>query len=162
MKDNHHEPPREEPPHGKKPKREKKRGRRHGGLIIVLLLIIIILILLLVLFNPFGWGGGSGFGFGKGNNSSDEGSGSSVNLPDSSGAVSDIVTIEIKDNSITIDGEACADENVLKDKVTDIGTAKKYVLIHDTAIKETYDKVRAVLVELRDALGIEVDLNEAN
>lgn len=154
MRDEHRDP------HEKheKPKKEKRR-RRHGGLIFILILIIIILILILVLFNPFGWGGGSGFFGGQGDNSGNSGSSSSSSSEISS-EISDTVIIKIDENTITIDGEPCADENALKEKITDIGASKKYSLDHSTAIKETYDKVKAVLVELQDALGIEVDFNE--
>lgn len=153
----HHEPPHD--PHGKKPKKEKRR-RRHGGFILVLILIIVILILILLLFNPFGWGGGSGFLGGKGNNSGDNNSSTTSVISDTSSEISDTVVIRISENTITIDGEECADENALREKVTDIGTKKKYEIDHSTAIKETYDKVKAVLTDLQDALGIEVNYNE--
>ncbi len=146
----HKEPPHEE--RGKKPKRRKK----HGGFILILLLIIIILILIIVMFDPFGWGGGSGFLGSSGGNSADNSSSSAESDSD----VSDTIVIKIDENTILIDGEECADENELKDKITDIGTDKKYELDHSTAIKETYDKVKSVLTELQDALNIEVDYNE--
>lgn len=158
MKDNHnghHE-------HHNKPKKEKHHRRRHGGLILVLILIIVILILFLLLFNPFGWGGGSGFFGNKGNESGDNtgSSTSSTVISDTSSEVSDTVIIKITENTITIDGQECADENVLKEMVMAIGTNKKYELDHSAAIKETYDKVKTVLTELQDALNIEVNYNE--
>ena len=153
----HHEPPHD--PHDK-PKKEKHR-KRHGGLILVLILVIIILLLVLLLFDPFGWGGGSGFFGNKGNESGDNtGSSTSSVISDTSSEISDTVIIKISENTITIDGEECADENVLKEKVIAISTAKKYELEHSTAIKETYDKVKAVLTELQDALGLEINYNE--
>ncbi len=157
MKDKHHnhnEPPRDE--HERKPRRERHR-RRHGGLIFTLILIIIILVLILVLFNPFGWGSGSGF-FGNSGTGSDNSS--SLAISDTSSEISDTVLIKIEESTITIDGEICADENELKEKVIAIGTEKKYELDHSTAIKETYDKVKAVLTEVQDALNIEVNYNE--
>lgn len=162
MKDKHdHHDNREhrEPPHEEHERKPKRRRRRHGGLILILLLIIIILILILVLFNPFGWGGGSGFLGNSGSNSGDNSSTVSVES-DTSSEVSDTIVIKIDENTILIDGEECADENALKEKITDIGTTKKYELDHSTAIKETYDKVKNVLTELHDALNIEVDYNE--
>lgn len=154
----HNEPPHE---HHEKPKKEKHRRKRHGGLILVLILIIVILILFLLLFNPFGWGGGSGFLGNKGNESGDNtGSTTSSVISDTSSEISDTVIIKISENTITIDGEECADENALKEKVMTIGTSKKYELDHSTAIKETYDKVKAVMTELQDALNIEVNYNE--
>ena len=153
----HNEPPHD---HHEKPKKEKRR-KRHGGLILVLILIIVILILFLLLFNPFGWGGGSGFFGNKGNESGDNtGSSTSSVISDTSSEISDTVIIRISENTITIDDEECADENALKEKVIAINTAKKYELDHSTAIKETYDKVKAVLTELQDALNIEVNYNE--
>lgn len=160
MKDkhnDHHEPPHD---HHEKPKKKKHR-RRHGGLILVLILIIVILILFLLLFNPFGWGGGSGFLGNKGNESGDNtGSSTSAVISDTSSEISDTVIIKISENTITIDGQECADENVLKEMVIAIGTTKKYELDHSTAIKDTYDKVKSVLTELQDALNIEVNYNE--
>lgn len=164
MKDKHdHHDRRDhrEPPHEEHERKPKRRRRKHGGLILILLLIIIILILILVLFDPFGWGGGSGFlgNSGSGSTSGDNSSTTSVES-DTSSEVSDTIVIKIDENTILIDGEECVDENALKEKIIDIGTAKKYELDHSTAIKETYDKVKGVLTELQDALNIEVDYNE--
>lgn len=167
MRENHGDPHENRDPHDphdhpdphKKPKKEKRR-RRHGGLIFTLILIITILILILVLFNPFGWGDGSGFFGGKGDSSGESGGSSSSSSSEISSEISDTVVIKIDENTITIDGKPCADENALKEMITAIGTSRKYSLDHSTAIKETYDKVKAVLVELQDALGIEVDFNE--
>lgn len=147
--------------HHEKPKKEKRRKKKHGGLILVLILVIIILLFVLLLFDPFGWGGGSGFFGNKGSESGDNtGSTTSSVISDTSSEMSDTVIIRISENTITIDGEECADENALKEKVIAISTAKKYELDHSTAIKETYDKVKAVLTELQDALNIEVNYNE--
>lgn len=67
-----------------------------------------------------------------------------------------IAEIKIEEDKIYFDGELCADENDLKDKITAMGTQKEYCFIHDKAIKATYDQVNAVLLDLKDALDITV------
>lgn len=147
-------------PKEKKAPKEKKKKRR-GAAVFVIILIIIIALLVIVFFDPFGWGfgfgnGGNIFG-GLGNSSSatDEGGGS----PDDEEIFS-VVLIRIENNDIYFGDEPCADAEELKEKITQTGTEKEYELIHDTAIKATFDEVKAVLTGLEDALGITVNYNE--
>lgn len=152
----HHDEHEHEHDHKKKKKKEK-RGRRHGGLVLFLLLALIILIALVWFFrNGFGLGAGSGDGQ-SGTNPSDT---SSVSADNSSAQNSDITQIRIEKNDIYIGSELCADENVLKERVIAAGSGKKYELVHGSAIKETYDKVKQVMLELKDALDLNVNFNE--
>lgn len=64
--------------------------------------------------------------------------------------------IRIDVDKIYFDDQLCADENELKQKITDIGTEREYVFIYENAIKGTYDKVDEVLSELENALNITV------
>lgn len=148
--------------HNEKPKKEKRRRRRPGLVLFLLLFIVILLALIWFFRDGFGLGGGSG---GRGtpsgtNNSSNTSSSSADSSDASSDNVSEITEIRIVENDIYIGSEKCADANDLKDKLTARGKDKKYKLVHDTAIKETYDKVKEILLGLKDSLGIEVDFNE--
>lgn len=131
--------------------KEKDGKKKRFGWVILLLVIILAVLAFLFLFGKGGFGGFGG-----------EGSESVSNSSDVSGNVSDTaeaVIIEIKENDILVDGEAVADANALKEKITEIGTSKKYELVHETAIEETYREVYDVLKELEGALDIEVNYN---
>ncbi|MDE7229763.1 MAG: hypothetical protein K2N56_04715 [Oscillospiraceae bacterium] len=142
----------------KKKKKKEKRGRRHGGLVLFLLLALIILIALVWFFrNGFGLGPGTGDQTGTSNPSD---ASTPVSSDNSTGYNSDITQIRIEKNDIYIGSELCADENVLKERVIAAGSGKKYELVHDSAIKETYDKVKQVMLELKDALDLDVNFNE--
>lgn len=134
--------------------KEKNGKKKHVGWII-LLLVIILAVLAFLFF--FGKGGFGGFGFGG------EGGASNSDTSDVSGNASDelvTVVIEIKENTILVDGDSVADENALKEKITEIGTSKQYEVVHETAIEDTYRKVYNVLKELEDVLSIKVNYNE--
>lgn len=160
MKDDKKHTPHPDDPHNdhhdddKKKKKKKKRGK--GGLIIFLLIIIIILIALIV----FGKGGlfGGGDGNGSGDNAKDNSSYSSQNSSNESSSdfVSDVTEIRIDISDIYFGDEKCTDVEDLKNKIVNAGSGKKYTLNHETAIEETYNEVRKVLTELKEAdLGID-------
>ncbi len=160
-----HDPRQNGKPHGdenreEKPRKEKKR-RRRPGLVVFLILLIVILAALIWFFRD-GFGLGKGNGTQSGNNNS-EGVSNSV-TSDASSSEPDkslqITEIRIVENDIYIGSEKCVDENDLKDKLTERGKNMKYKLIHDTAIKETYDKVKNVLLELKDSLDLDINFNE--
>lgn len=158
MKDNEKRPAPPPPPHDDHhdyKKKKKKHG--HAGIIILLVLIIIILAALLWFFRD-----GLGFGKGNGDDSGNSGSGNSQSSSSdtSSDFVSDITEIRIEQNDIYFGDKKCDSTDALKDKITAAGSGKKYRLEHKTAIEETYNEVKKVLVELRDALDLEIDLNE--
>lgn len=67
-----------------------------------------------------------------------------------------ISEIRIEIDKIYFDDQLCTDENELKQKITDIGTEREYIFIHENAIKGTYDKVNEVLSELKSALNITI------
>ena len=74
----------------------------------------------------------------------------------SSSTSTEISEIRIDEDKIYLDGDLCANENILKDKIIEIGAKKEFHFLYDNAIKGTYDKVEVVLSELEDALGIKV------
>ncbi len=149
-----HNPPPGDPDCGCKGKRKKeKRHRRRRGPVLFLILIIIILLALIYFFRDGLGLGGNGKGTGSGDSTSDTSS-------DSSGQAENITEIRIDDKVIYIGSERCTDENDLKEKIIASGKGKKYVYIHETAIKETHEKVKAVLLDLRDALELDIDFNE--
>ena len=131
---------------------KKKKKKRRGGLILFLLLIIVILLALL-------WFGTGGFGLMGKNNSANNNTSNSENDANTD-FNSDITEIRIEQNDIYLGSEKCVDVNDLKEKITSAGSGKKYKLEHKTAIEDTYNDVRNVLTELRDALDLEIDLNE--
>lgn len=67
-----------------------------------------------------------------------------------------ISEIRIEIDKIYFDDQLCTDENELKQRITDIGTEREYIFIHENAIKGTYDKVNEVLSELKNALNITI------
>lgn len=169
MKDNEKRPPHDphNPPPGdpecdcKKKKKKEKKHRRRRGPVLFLILIIVILLALIYFFRDGLGLGGNGNGTGSGDSVSDTSSDPSDQSSEiSSEQSSDITEIRIEQEAIYIGSELCKDENDLKEKITAAGSGKKYVLIHDTAIKETYDKVKPMLLELKDALELEINFNE--
>lgn len=149
------------PKEKKAPKEKRRRGGR-GAAVLILVGLIIIALLVIVFFDPFGWG----IGLGNGSGNIFGGSGNNSAATDDAGSPADdepetnIVVIRIDTNDIYLDDELCADADELKEKITVIGTEKEYELIHDTAIKSTFDEVKKVLSDLEDALGITVNYNE--
>ncbi len=132
--------------------KKENKGKANFGWVLTLLVIIIAVLAFLFFFGEGGFGGFGGEG-GAGNSETS----------DVSGSASDelaVVVIEIKENTILIDGESVSDENALKEKITETGTSKRYELVHDTAIEDTYRKVYDVLKELEGVLDIEVNYNE--
>lgn len=67
-----------------------------------------------------------------------------------------IIEIRIEWNDIYFDNDRCADEDELKEKITELGSTREYHFVHDNATQGTYDTVKAVLDDLRDVLGIKV------
>lgn len=153
-----HDDPHHEHDHHDDHKKKKKKRRGGGGLVLFLILLLIILLALMWFFR-------NGFGLGQGTGDSNTGTNDSSNTTSSSSnisaePVSDVTEIRIDQNDIFIGSEKCADEQDLKNKITDAGSGKKYKLEHKTAIEETYNKVKQVLLELKDALNLEIDFNE--
>ena len=109
--------------------------------------------------------GCSFFGHGSGNGSgqASEGSASVSVLPQTEVSETDtpeedkISEILIEGDKIYFDDELCADENDLKQKITQYGTDREYTFEYDNAIKSTYDKVEQILIDLEDALNITVN-----
>lgn len=102
-------------------------------------------------------------GSGNGSGSASEGS-ASVNIPSQTEVPETeapeedkISEILIEGDKIYFDGDLCADEDELKQKITDIGTDREYNFKYDNAIKGTYDKVEQILIDLEDALNIKVN-----
>lgn len=137
----------------------KKDGKAAAIILFILVAVIIVAVLIFTGVIKINFGEG-GFGGLFPNNSSGE---SSDNTSDAANTTqeeqSNTVIIKIDDSNIYIDDVLCADETELKEKIMEIGTKKEYELIHDTAIKATYDKVVAVLYELEDALEIKINYN---
>ncbi len=155
--DPHDTPPGDPDCDCKKKKKKERKHRRRRGPVLFLILIIIILLALIYFFRDGLGLGGNGRGTGSGDSVSDPSEQSSKISSEQS---SDVTEIRIEQEAIYIGSELCKDENDLKEKITAAGSGKKYVLIHDTAIKETYDKVKPMLLELKDALELEIDFNE--
>lgn len=151
-----HQPP---PPEDHKHKHEKRhrRGPRLGTIILLLLVLAVAAVVILWQNGLIHIGKEAGQGAGEG--------GTSVvsSAPESTASeVSTVVEIKIDEEKIFLDGTEVASAEELKNKITEIGDKKSYVLVHETAIKATYDDVKAVLAELERALSIKVDYNESN
>ena len=165
MKDQDHKPEGHQPPPEKPNKHEKHRRRGvPGGLILLIILALLVAAAVILWQNGF-------FGFGKGSGDGDgEGSGSAIvsnvndnsAAGDSSEAESTVVEIKVDNEKIFLDGAEVANAAELKDKITEIGDKKTYNFVHDTAIKATYDEVKAVLSDLERALNIKVNYNDNN
>lgn len=138
----------------KREKNEKKPKKRRKGLLF-LIIVLIIVIAALGLWKGLGLGSGSGGGSGSGDNSASDFE--VVSTEEDSGRFS---VIRIMENDIYLDDVKLTDAAELKEKITAAGSGKSYRLVHDTAIKDTYDKVKNVLSEVQDALKLEIDYNE--
>lgn len=151
-----HQPP---PPPDEHHKRGHRR-RRGGGAVVVIILIVIIIAAGYILWQNgfFSFGKGSGDGEGSGNAVVSDAAANSAEI--SAEPESTIAEILIENDKIYFDGEQVASAEELKNKITEIGDKKTYNLIHDTAIKATYDEVKAVLTELERALSIKVNYND--
>lgn len=138
----------------KRGKKEKKPKKRRKGLLF-LIIVLIVVIAALGLWKGLGLGAGSGGGSGSGDSSPSDSE--VVSTSEDSGGVS---VIRIAENDIYLNDVKLADTAELKEKITVAGNGKSYKLVHDTAIKDTYDKVKDVLSEVQDALKLEIDYNE--
>lgn len=153
-----------QPPHEKPHKHEKHHHHRRGpsaGLVILILLVLGVAAFYVLWQNGF-------FHFGKGSGDG-EGSGTAVvsNVTEgsqpggeSSKQESAVVEVKVDNDKIYLDGEQFASAEELKNKITEIGDKKTYNFVHDTAIKATYDEVKAVLSDLERALSIKVNYND--
>lgn len=110
-----------------------------------------------------GFGGGNGVGFGDAApavNAAANADPDTVDAPSSPSAQDEtpealpVSVIRIEGNQIFFDGALCADENELRDLILPLGTERTYEFYYDDAIKGTYDRVRTVLTELTEALGL--------
>ena len=153
-----HQPP--PPPPDKHHKKEKHR-RRGPSFGFIFLLIIILAVAALVLLWKLGY---IHFGKDSGDGGENSGGSSVVTSADTStsSAEEESTVIEIKVDMETIwfDGTELASAEELKTKITEIGNKKTYNFVHDSAIKATYDEVKAVLTELEKALDIKVNYND--
>lgn len=150
-------PPPQPEDHKHKHKHEKhhRRGPRPGTVILLLLVIAVAAVVVLWQNGLIHIGKEAGQGAGEG--------GTSVvsSAPESTASeVSTVVEIKIDKEKIFLDGKEVANAEELKNKITEIGNKKNYVLVHETAIKATYDDVKSVLTELERALSIKVDYND--
>lgn len=148
------------PPPPEKPHRHERRRRGGKGALVVLILII-----LLVAAGYLLWQNGF-FSFGKGDGDG-EGSGNAVvsdaavdSADESAEPESTVVEVKVDNNKIYLDGAEVASAEELKNKITEIGDKKTYNFVHETAIKATYDEVKAVLSDLERALNIKVNYND--
>lgn len=167
MKKHEHELPPEghQPPPDKHHKHEKHHHRRgpSAGLVLLLLLLLGAAAFYILWQNGFfHFGKGSGDGEGSGNGSAVVSNVADGSEPggESSEQESTIAEIVVDNDKIYLDGEQLASAEELKSKITDIGDKKTYNFIHDTAIKATYDEVKAVLSDLERALSIKVNYND--
>ncbi|MDE6729126.1 MAG: hypothetical protein K2J80_14495, partial [Oscillospiraceae bacterium] len=149
------------PPPAKHRKREKRRRRGPSFGFIFLLIIIIGIGAVVALwkngFIHFGKDDGSGSGDGSGNAIV-----SSVPTDSETSVGSTVVEIKVDEEKIYFDGTEVANAEELKDKITEIADKKTYNFVHDSAIKATYDEVKAVLTDLEKALNIKVNYNDTN
>ena len=137
--------------------KKKKKKNKRTGIILFLVLIIIILVALIWFFRRgFGLGGS-----GSGNDSGNSGSTPEVSSTDTNSDFDpDITEIRIDEENIYFGDEKCADIDDLEQKITNAGSGKKYKLNSDKAIQSTYKDVEDLLIKLRDALDLEVDLSK--
>ena len=84
----------------------------------------------------------------------------SADASSSSAEESTVIEIKVDMETIWFDGKELASADDLKAKITEIGDKKTYNFVHDSAIKATYDDVKAVLTELEKALDIKVNYND--
>ena len=108
----------------------------------------------------FSFGRGNGDGEGSGNAIVSNVTDNSAEGGDSSEAEPTVVEIKVDNEKIYLDGVEVANAAELKNKITEIGDKKTYNFVHETAIKATYDEVKAVLADLERALSIKVNYND--
>lgn len=149
------------PPPEKHHKHEHRRKRGRGAVVFLIVLIVLIAAGYILWQNGF-------FQFGKGNGDG-EGSGNAVvsnvtegSQPGGESSKQEVMVVEVKvdNDKIYLDGELLASAEELKSRITEIGSKKTYDFVHETAIKATYDEVKAVLSDLERALSIKVDYND--
>lgn len=149
-------PPPEDHKHKHKHEKHHRRGPRVGTVLLLLLVIAVGAVVILWQNGLIHIGKEAGQGAGEG--------GESVvsSVPESAASEeTTVVEIKIDKEKIFLDGKEVASAEELKNKITEIGDKKSYVLVHETAIKATYDDVKSVLTELERALSIKVDYNES-
>lgn len=151
-----HRPEGHQPPPEKHHRHEHRRRRGRGAFVVLIVIVLLVAAGYILWQNGFGKGSGDG-----------EGSGNAVvsNLAEnsaegSSEAESAVVEIKVDNNKIYLDGAEVASAEELKSKITEIGDKKTYNFVHETAIKATYDEVKAVLSDLERALSIKVNYND--
>ena len=149
-----HQPP--PPPPDKHHKHEKHRRRGPGFGFIFFLLLILAVAALVVLWKMglIHFGRESGDGAGSGGSSAVTSAGVSDTSKEEE---STVIEIRINVETIYFDGTKLANAEEVKAKITEIGNKKTYNLVDDSAIKATYDEVKAVLTELEKALDIKVN-----
>lgn len=136
----------------------KKDGKISAIILLVILAIVIAAVLIFTGVIKINFGEGGFGGFFPANNTAEGSEGGTADTTEAE-QQSNTVIIKIDGSDIYFDDVLCADETELKNKITETGTKKEYELVHDTAIKATYDKVIAMLYELEEALEIKIDYN---
>ena len=152
-----HQPP--PPPPDKHHKHEKhhRRGPSFGFIFFLLLILAIAALVVLWKLGYIHIGKDSGDGAGSGGSSAVTSTGTSDTSAEEE---STVIEIKVDTETIYFDGTKLASAEELKSKITEIGDKKTYNFVHDTAIKATYDEVKAVLIELEKALDIKVNYND--
>lgn len=147
------------PPPEKHHKREKRRRRGPSfGFIFVLILVLAVAAVVILWKNGLiHIGKEAGDGAGSGGTSVVSSAEESTVSEESS-----VVEIKIENEKIFIDGAEVANAEELKSKITETGDKKSYNFVHDSAIKSTYDEVKAVLNELEKALDLKINYNETS
>ena len=160
MKEKHQKnlPPAPPPPPGKHHKHEKhhRRGPSFGFIFLLLLVLAVAALVALWKLGYIHIGRESGDGSGNSGNSVV----SSADSSDVSAEESTVIEIKVDMEKIWFDGTELANAEELKNKITEIGDKKTYNFVHDSAIKSTYDEVKAVLTDLERALNIKVNYND--
>lgn len=150
-------PPPEDHKHKHRHEKRRRRGPRLGTIILLLFVLAVAAVVVLWQNGLIHIGKEAGQGAGEG------GTSVASSVPESTASEeSTVVEIKIDKEKIFLDGKELASAEELKSKITEIGDKKTYDFVHDTAIKATYDEVKAVLAELERALSIKVDYNEAS
>lgn len=150
-------PPPEDHKHKHRHEKRRRRGPRLGTIILLLFVLAVAAVVVLWQNGLIHIGKEVGQGAGEG------GTSVASSVPESTASEeSTVVEIKIDKEKIFLDGKELASAEELKSKITEIGDKKTYDFVHDTAIKATYDEVKAVLAELERALSIKVDYNEAS
>lgn len=135
--------------------------------ILLILIISIVILVTSTACNKFGFGNGNGNGDG---NSIGTGNKEQVNTNDVKVKTDDeiivknekntIVTIKVEDTNIFIDDLQCTSIDDLKNTIIKLQSedeSRKYIYLHDYAIKSTYDEVKSALESLEENLNIVVE-----